>query len=423
MKIKFVVLSCLLLCIILASCQYSSERINLNDAKNAGEEIADPKLTLMLYMAADNDLESYAIQNLKAMEHAKFEKVNVLVLLDRSDGYDETNDNWTDTRLFKVQHDKTDGNFIISKRLSCAPLGLSDQTETELDMANPSVLKSFIEFSKSEYPAEKYALIIWGHGTGWRGRAVAVDDRSQTYMSLSDLGNALQDHGLSVIGFDTCFGGVLENLYELKSCAEYTAACPGVTPGSGWDYDELLSSLDISDFSPLSITKLMAESSTAATSVFVNEKLAELFNSFEDFSNALSDTVTDSVSRSSTLNQLVSSKSYSYSQSPCDIYLDVSALADLYSSAGNSTLAASAQSLRNTINQSVISKTSSTPGIGVHFIPKATSGALASVHSSDYIKDDSRTDQCSFIKESRWWVPTINGNSGSLLDKLFYTVF
>ena len=36
------------------------------------------KLTLMVYMAADNDLESYALQNLKDMEHAGFSGMNIL---------------------------------------------------------------------------------------------------------------------------------------------------------------------------------------------------------------------------------------------------------------------------------------------------------------------------------------------------------
>ena len=51
------------------------------------------------------------------------------------------------------------------------------------------------------------------------------------------------------------------------------------------------------------------------------------------------------------------------------------------------------------------------------------SGAMASVHSYDYVKNSNNTSQCSFVKESRWWVPTEDGNSGSLLDKLFYTSF
>ena len=47
----------------------------------------------MVYMAADNDLESEAIANLKQMEHSNFGKMNVLVLLDRAEEYDRNNGN------------------------------------------------------------------------------------------------------------------------------------------------------------------------------------------------------------------------------------------------------------------------------------------------------------------------------------------
>ena len=202
-------------------------------------------LTLMVYMAADNDLETHALANLKAMERAVTDDINVLALLDRSELYDETEGNWTDTRLFELVHDEGNGSSIKSQRLSCPKLGLTASENIELDMANPQVLKGFIEFCKSSYPAENYALVIWGHGSGWK--AFAIDDRSDSYMSVKELGQAVRNQGLCVIGFDTCFGGVLENLYELKDCADFTVASPGVTPGCGLDYQLLLESLSSED--------------------------------------------------------------------------------------------------------------------------------------------------------------------------------
>ena len=109
------------------------------------------KLLLLVYMAADNDLESFAIQNLKQMEHAVFRDMELLVLLDRAEGYDETNGNWTDTRLFEVCHDDSDSSLIVSKRLSCSALGLGADCETELDLGNYTVLKNFINLKPLIY--------------------------------------------------------------------------------------------------------------------------------------------------------------------------------------------------------------------------------------------------------------------------------
>ena len=394
------------------------------------QEMPDPpKLTLVVYMAADNDLESYAIQNLKAMEHADFSKMNVLVLLDRSAGFDETNGDWTDTRLFELIHDDTDSNIIVSKRLSCPPLGLSNKVETELDMGNPSVLWNLMNFARNNYESEKYALIIWGHGTGWRysnlnnSRAVAIDDRSGSYMSVHDMGRALRNQGLSVIGFDTCFGGVFENVYELKNHAEYTVASPGITPSNGWDYKTLLEDLSHSYFTAKEIAELMAENSLVNSTIFTNQKLYSLMTDIEEFSKALAATINTSSVRNTVYSKLISIKSYSYTQYPCDMYLDIYSMAENFKSSSDSSLASAAKKLQKTINSAARTNNAENAEIGIHFIPKNGPNTTAAYHSIDYIKDVDNADQCLFIKESQGWVPTKDGESGSLLDKLFYASF
>lgn len=428
-------LCCLILFMNFSSCKIEPEPekvVVIPDPEPEPEAIpeAQPeKLVLLIYMAADNDLESFAIQDLKEMEHANFSNIKVLVLLDRAEEYDQTNDNWTDTRLYEVAHDETNGNFIISKRIACPVLGLSEDKETELDMSNESVLSNFITYAKENYDAEKYAVIIWGHGTGWRysdlvncsaGRAVAVDDKTDSYMSVLKMGEALENKGLSVIGFDTCFGGVFENVYEVKNAAEYTVGCSDFTPTTGWNYTKLLENLSESDFSSSCIAKVMAESSSVKTTVYENSKMNQLFASFENFAEFLSASVTDEKSRNEVFNQLIKSKGYSYNQYPCDFYLDILAMAKLYENSENAELAKKSLELVNSVNLAGKTTDSENAEIGVHFIPKTSAQTVSPQHSSEYIKTLNNTSQCTFIKNSLWWVPTENFNSGSLLDKLFY---
>ena len=390
-------------------CSYDDEPVLISNQNGS------KKLTLMIYMAADDDLESYALANLKEIEKALIQEVNVLVLLDRSEGYDETCGNWTDTRLFQVVHDASDTSTISSRRIDCPALGLSSSEAAELDMANPSVLQKFIEFGRTSYKTEKYALIIWGHGSGWK--AFAIDDRSKTYMSVKELGNAVRGQGLSVIGFDTCFGGALENGYELKDCAEFTVGCPGVSPNSGWNYKSLFEMLSGGDFSSDSIALAMGQSSRVETSVFDNTKISGLMAAFEDFCKNLSESIRDESGRRQVLENLLASKSYSYSQYPCDMFLDVKSMAELYTSSENASLSVSAGRLLSITNEI------SGPGISLNFIPMDSLNVMSAAHSEDYVKNINKTNQCAFIKESNWWVPTLNGNSGSLLDKLFYSTF
>ena len=378
------------------------------------------ELTLLVYMAADNDLEKYAIENLKAMERAAFSSINVLVLFDRSEGHDETNGNWTDTRLFEICHDSTNGGAIVSKRLNCPQLGLSSTCQTELDMANYHVLKSFVEFAKENYRAQNYALIIWGHGSGWRyrpckpARAVAIDDKTDSYMCVRDLGLALENQELNVIAFDTCFGSVFENLYELKDCCEYLVASPGITATAGWNYKKLLEELDQSDFSPATISALMKESSESQTSITATSQLPLIMDALENFSEKLASSICDNSSRISVMNTLKTAVSYSYIQYPCDLFLDIHSMTLGFTTDENPAL---------TLAASQLEAVSSGSAIGIHLIPLIAAGVFASTHSIYYIKDDLISSQSSFVKESSWWVPSKNALQGSLLDKLFYTDF
>ena len=70
------------------------------------------KWTVMVYMAADNNLETYGVQDMNEMESVgSSSDVNLLVQFDRhptgSDisGYSSTNGDWSDTRRFLVQRD------------------------------------------------------------------------------------------------------------------------------------------------------------------------------------------------------------------------------------------------------------------------------------------------------------------------------
>ena len=237
-------------------------------------------------------------------------------------------------------------------------------------------------------------------------------------MSVAELGKAVIDQGLNVIGFDTCFGGVLENIYELKNCTDFIAACPGVTPSVGWNYTALLES-SCSD--PLSFANSMCSSSSAQTSVYVNQKIPGLLEAFESFSKVLAESIKIESNRNENLDKLFNLKSYSYSQYPCDMYLDIFAIADFYSKSSDSNISKAANSLKQKLDEAIFTTQGKDKGIGIHFIPLVSSHVAASKHSTDYLKNKSVSPQCSFINENIWWVPTVEGNSGSLLDKLFYS--
>jgi hypothetical protein len=198
--------------------------------------------TILVYLDADNDLESAGMANINQMEAiGSTADVRVIVQLDRIPGYDASSGDWTDTRRYLITRD-SDRKVLNSIRLDDTPLG-------ELDMAKPATLRDFVAQAKSEFPADHYCLIIWDHGTGWSFRSpsmlpqhkyVISDDTSGSGMNVDDVRSALAGNGLDVVAFDACLMQQLEVAYEMRDVARYMVASAATEPSPGYDYAAVL---------------------------------------------------------------------------------------------------------------------------------------------------------------------------------------
>ncbi len=88
-----------------------------------------------------------------------------------------------------------------------------------VDMGDPQTLKDFITWGKSNYPAGKYALVIAGHGDGWK--QIGLDPSSpgwrQEYDALymGELTTALQGQSFDLIALDACMMAAVEVAWQL----------------------------------------------------------------------------------------------------------------------------------------------------------------------------------------------------------------
>ncbi len=116
--------------------------------------------TVMVYIGADNDLESFALTDINEMELVgSTTAVNIVVQMDRTAGYDSTNGNWADTRRFFITRDNN-LDLITSQPV---------QNLSETNTGDPVYLADFATWAMRTYPANRYALIIWDHGGGVAG--------------------------------------------------------------------------------------------------------------------------------------------------------------------------------------------------------------------------------------------------------------
>ncbi len=207
------------------------------------------KRVVVLYMAANNNLKSFAEQNLVSLKEGyipgKSSKDILLVYLHLKGN---------DPKLMRLFKEK-DGVVVED---IVAPY-------THENSANSDVLKAVLNKVKVIFPAKEYGLILWSHATGWLpegyydatpiyAQHVYIEDPYKDLVKsfgkddgggeieVKDLKYALP-YKFSFIIFDCCLMGGIETIYELRDKADYLIASPTEIMAYGFPYKELMSSL------------------------------------------------------------------------------------------------------------------------------------------------------------------------------------
>ncbi len=205
-----------------------------------------PEWTVMVYLDADNNLESAGINDINEMEMVgSTADVNIIVQVDRIPGYDTSNSNWTNTRRYYITQDSD-------------PMQINSDLKSELgelNMGDPQTLIDFATWAVIEYPAKKYLLIIWNHGGGFKSPAyitkdIAWDDTSGgdkiTMPELEDALSAISiqmGKNIDIVGMDACLMAMTEVAYQIKDYADILVASEENVPNDGWPYDTILAQL------------------------------------------------------------------------------------------------------------------------------------------------------------------------------------
>ncbi len=232
-----------------------------------------PKWTFMVYLAGDNNLADAGDRDLAEMRQVgSTDEVQIVAQFDRA------------------------GRDHGTKRYLIQANGANEQGESlgETDCGDPDVLLDFVRWATHEYPAQRYALVLWNHGGGWEPsevdriaravnavdygraeaaerttslmgraffrttwqrllalptveeRAICSDDGSGHSLDTIELGNVLaQTTGLlgqplDLLGMDACLMSNLEVAYQAKPYVKYIVASEENEPNNGWPYDRIL---------------------------------------------------------------------------------------------------------------------------------------------------------------------------------------
>jgi len=239
--------------------------------------------TFMVYLAADNNLDRAAMEDVDEMEMVGSSKdVRIVVLIDRWNAQAGPS-NWTTAK-----------RAILLKKPGAGAQSLYDPAVSEdigeVNTGDPQTLVEFVKWGATVCPSRKRALIIWNHGGGWRSfndefagssrspqdlrnlswsptpgiRAVCFDaGSSDDALYTKELRNALETCGVTfdIVAFDACLMGMLEVAYELKDITPYVVASEENVATDGFNYTTLLAALGAqAGATPFQVGSLMLES-------------------------------------------------------------------------------------------------------------------------------------------------------------------
>ena len=194
--------------------------------------------TLICYVCGDNNLSSDAKENITSLilqGSKEIGKDNMIVVV--------------------VDNKKTNPTLLHVRN---GEYTKSEPYETDFYMTDPEKMRQILEYIMSECKANSYALLLWGHSTGWmmerdtiayaNTRSYGWDETGETdsgiykwinYTAMGKVFSQLPAKFDVIIG-DVCLLQCVEIAYELRNYTNYIVGAPSEVPGYGLPYDSVI---------------------------------------------------------------------------------------------------------------------------------------------------------------------------------------
>lgn len=333
--------------------------------------------TLMVYMAGDNNLEEYGIKDLGEMKTVgSTDEIAVVAQFDRMS--DQV------TRRYHLTADQSLDTDCVAQL-------------PEVNTGDPKSLTDFIAWACQTYPANRYGLVLWNHGSGWKDediyhaaqekgvvqkvgrgqirglasgkpsralfsttleqmvveateRAILFDDSSADFLDSQELKRVLQRAAqvvarpFDLLGFDACLMSMLEVHYQARDTCRVVVGSQEVEPGDGWPYDSILAQLVADpDMTPEALAQVIVDAyasfyTTRHPSLPITQSAISLagIEPISEAVSALAIPLRDSLSDKGTLGLLFGALRYAQSFTDRD-YVDLAHLCRLLVQGGAET--------------------------------------------------------------------------------------
>ncbi|MDA3812745.1 MAG: clostripain-related cysteine peptidase, partial [Candidatus Cloacimonetes bacterium] len=194
---------------------------------------AESDWTILIYMAADNSLDSEALADIEDMMQSEFsDKINVIVQVDYSE------DSIISPAAYRY-------HIYPGSKEQISYLG-------EIDSGDEDQLTAFANWGFRLYPSEQQALIIWSHGNGWYPStrdlppSFCPDVEADNYIGIAggELRTGIKNinEHLEILIFDACNMQTVEVAAEIADYTDYIIGSEDGVNSAGFPYAEIFSS-------------------------------------------------------------------------------------------------------------------------------------------------------------------------------------
>ncbi len=204
-----------------------------------------PYWTVMVYMAADNTLAVEGVINLLQMAAAGVNPEVQVVVQGEFNPEAFAEAGCTATCADRSNFDTF--RYVMDGSMTSSPNGVFRGPTTDIgsvNMTDPGVLRSFVQWGEQVAPAARNVLVLWNHGGDDAGLIEDETSAPGAVMSLAGLQTALSGlPTLDVLDFEMCLMAGYEPLSAVNGLASTVVASEEAQIVGGWDFTQFLKAM------------------------------------------------------------------------------------------------------------------------------------------------------------------------------------
>ncbi|MCD4786542.1 MAG: hypothetical protein K8T10_22170 [Candidatus Eremiobacteraeota bacterium] len=236
------------------------DKVDIGGKESKAKEEESPakkKWTVMAYInGKDGNLQRLAPSVLRELEAAgSDDNLNIVAQLSRQKSViDRFSKDWSGTRRYEVKRNpdppplqKEMMNWFIPPYTKNIVSPVAEDLGDKVDMADPATLTDFLKWGIKKYPAEHYAVIIYGQGGGFAGSL--ADSQHKSVLDNKELAGSLKEASgeagqkMDVVAFDGSLMSQLEVADQIKDSTNIMVASEGSVSLGSLPMDAIIKNL------------------------------------------------------------------------------------------------------------------------------------------------------------------------------------